>query len=171
MLWLLACSNSMRPVGGAPFDLQRMASATITQTPESDPEAGVGFADLLLSSGTLRCGDALDLQSSQDMVQLRLRWFHESFDISDPGVDMGWEGLYTQAADRAESDEFGSVHRSFFTSVVVEGERWDLDRFPGELQVEDFGELVSGTVDHQWVKGRFEAERCGQDRPVEDTGA
>ena len=83
MMWLLACANSMHPAGGAPFDLATMQSAIITQTPDSDPEAGVGFADLTLSSGVLSCGDAAEdlddlVGPDGSVVQLRLRWYHET---------------------------------------------------------------------------------------------
>lgn len=167
MMWLLACANSMHPTGGAPFELATMQSAIIVQTPDSDPEAGVGFADLTLSSGVLSCGDAaedLDDRVGPDgsVVQLRLRWYHESFDIDDPPVDMGWEGLYLQAEQRAVSDQQGAVHRSFFTTVYTDQQQWQLDQFPGELEVTSFGDQVEGRLDQQWVRGRFSAERCGQ---------
>ncbi len=171
MVLLLACSNTIRAVGGAPFELEQMESATITQTADSDPEAGAGFADLLISSLDLQCGEDPGLWEGST-VELRLRWVHEVFDPEDDASDQGWEGTYTQAASHSVllEEGVGAVQRSFFTTVHADGERWDLDLFPGTAEIQTFGGQVTGVVDHQWVRGRFTAQRCRQ-LSIEDTGA
>ena len=165
---LVACSTQMRAIGDAPFDLEGMQSATFTQTANSAPAQGVGGADLLVSSEVLRCGQ--DIPSEGSTIELRLGWMHQAFDPEDSALDQGWEGVYLEAqAAQARVDQ-GAVRRTLFVVVYTEGERWDLAQFPGQVELREFGEPIVGSLDHQWLRGRFEAERCEQ-QSVEDTGA
>ncbi|HJN74680.1 MAG TPA: hypothetical protein QGF58_12165 [Myxococcota bacterium] len=179
-LLLLSCTNTMKATRDAPFSLGSLKTALFAESQWSTPEAGTGSATLLLVddsdytcedleaelAGTTEQRDSITWTASGAVVDVQ--WWNNT------GENIGWVGEYFQGAygyggyyyyDYSdEDDQQRSVDRRTMASAVFADERiWQSSYLLGRLEITSGDvQLVTGTIDTEWWRARFEAHNCGQ---------
>lgn len=182
MVLLLACTNTMKATRDAPFSLGSLKSALFAESRWSNPDSGSGAATILLvDQAGFSCKDFADelngFTEPQDSVTwkasgavVELEWWNNT------GANIGWEGDYYQGAysysgyyyyDYTNEDgesETSQVDRRNMASAAFADERvYQGSYLFGRLTI-DSGDAdsVSGSIQTEWWKAKFEAENCGQ---------
>ncbi|HJN74682.1 MAG TPA: hypothetical protein QGF58_12175 [Myxococcota bacterium] len=181
---LIACANTMKPRGDAPFELGRMVSSVFVADATTTEQTDWGRATLMLSSTNVGCAEIRDAGWLSDddrtpvwegeHVVARVSWSYTPFDWEDYREGdgrAGWQGTYGSGVTVLERGREGAVYRRFWLDVYSGGTAWGLDGQMGLLEVEDStAEVTSGTIDHESVDARFSARNCGTQEPGWDTG-
>lgn len=174
LLLLGGCSafsaNWMSAKGGAPFRLGAVKSALWLEDSWSDPSDGEGAAWLLLTEAERGCGDLEDemggdVDREDSLVWDKsgvLAWF--GFDVPS-GESADWEGEYWSAYGQVLSYDEELQDRPVRTLSVVawaDGSVYETYGMQARGEIEGHGDKVVGTLDHELLKAKFQAEDCGQ---------
>lgn len=167
---LLACSSGPASIvskKGAPFDLKGVSTALFAFEDSSDARYGNGV--LLLSSDDVACNQVLDIRYSSELYELVddssgviMMFDYSNYDADRGGGMPSWEGLWMGGyAVAYEAEQYRSMGMVVFDQGFLYASGYYGGGGGWAEITDDAGGTVSGSFDHTYWKGKFNAENCG----------